>query len=94
MTGVLCRSDVNPGWDNRSGPGGAANTGRDLTTTSTARRHVMAERQPTLTPLQQLLLIRSVAGHITADTTPQHAQTALDVIRSTLDGRDPVAGDG
>lgn len=53
----------------------------------------MAERQPTLTPLQQLLLIRSVAGHITADTSPERAQTALRIIAGVLDGEDPVAGD-
>lgn len=44
-----------------------------------------------MTPIQQLLLIRSIAGHVTPSSTPEHADTALSVIRGVLDGADPLS---
>ncbi|MGC0251532.1 hypothetical protein [Pseudactinotalea sp. Z1748] len=59
----------------------------------------MAAPQPTpaypaLAPIQQLLLIQSIAGHVTVADAEDHVERALGNIRDVLDGRDPVAGDG
>ena len=47
-----------------------------------------------LTPTQRLLLIRSIAGHITPATTTEQAETALARVQQILNGRDPMVGDG
>ena len=90
------RANSRPGYDRveaaiKSGPGGATNTvipGPD-------HRYLEAPvaNHSILTPTQRLLLIRSIAGHITPATTTEQADQALARIERILDGDDPLAGD-
>ena len=75
----------------KSGPGGATNT----VTPGPDHRYLEAPvaDHSILTPTQRLLLIRSIAGHITPATTTEQADQALARIERILDGDDPLAGD-